>query len=446
MISTLGNSKQRSALFIAIVLAGGQPPMKVQADDANDQPPSVQEARRLSVHEAQQIAYERNWDLLAAKSDVDLATAQKIVSHEFPNPTFSMTTSKISTDRSPNSTSLGNGVWDRSYDTVVAINQLFEIGGKRASRQASAAAGLNAAEARLQDARRTLSLGVIQAYVAALLAETNVSILRHSAATLRQEAKIAETRLQAGDISVAERSQIEISADRLELEATAAEASAASARIALEILLGEKNPSGHWRPSDSIESLTRWETPPAIGAAALGRPDLRAAESLQKKTEMDLRLQQAMRVPDPTLFVQYEHEPPDLPNTVGIGVSFPVPLWHRNRGNIQAATAAREQAKTQVEKLRAQIAAEIATARVIYSNALERWRRHRDEVQPKSAGVRETVSFAYEKGGASLLDLLTAQRSDNEVRLATAQATADTANAAASLRAALNLPLDPLKK
>ena len=74
-----------------------------------------------------------------------------------------------------------------------------------------------------------------------------------------------------------------------------------------------------------------------------------------------------------------------------------------------------------------------------YSDAAARWKRHRDEIQPKSADVRQTVSFAYQKGGASLLDLLSAQRTDNEVRLATAQAAAETARAAADLKAALNI-------
>ena len=396
-------------------------------------------ARKLSLTEAQRLAFQRNWDLLAARSDVDLATAQRIVAREFPNPSVSLNTSKASTDRHPNSTAMGNGVWERSYDTIFAVNQLFEIGGKRASRQASAAAGFNAAEARLQDARRTLSLAVTQAYVAALLAQTNVQILRQSAASLRQETTIAETRLNAGDISRADKAQIEIAADRLELDAKAAESAATAARIALEVLIGEKSPAGNWEAAESLEELAEWAPPSAESAPLALRPDLAAAEAVRRKAEADLRLQKAMRVPDPTVFLQYEHEPPDLPNTIGLGVSFPVPLWNRNRGNIKAAEAARELADVQAEKVRALIIGEIATARVSFANALERWHRQRDQIQPKSADVRSTVSFAYEKGGASLLDLLIAERNDNEVRLATAQAAADTANAGASLRAALNV-------
>ena len=49
------------------------------------------------------------------------------------------------------------------------------------------------------------------------------------------------------------------------------------------------------------------------------------------------------------------------------------------------------------------------------------------------------LARAYERGGASLLELLAAERNDNDIRLATAQAAADAANALSALRAALNL-------
>ena len=39
-----------------------------------------------------------------------------------------------------------------------------------------------------------------------------------------------------------------------------------------------------------------------------------------EKAQADLRLQHAMRVPDPTVSLQYEREQPDKPNTVGIAL------------------------------------------------------------------------------------------------------------------------------
>src|SRR5689334_7112453 len=170
--------------------------------------------RILSLTEAKRMAFDRNWDLLAAKSDVDVATAAKIIAHDFPNPTLAISTAKIGVDGG-SGTSLGNSLWDRSYDTIAAVNQLFEIDDKRASRQSSARAGFAAATARFQDARRVLDLAVSRTYIAALLAEANRQVLQNSASALRQETTIANRRLQAGDISAADQSQIEIAADRL---------------------------------------------------------------------------------------------------------------------------------------------------------------------------------------------------------------------------------------
>ena len=394
----------------------------------------------LTLADARRLAFQRNWDLLAAKSDVDIAVAQRIVAREFPNPAASFGVEKINVDRHPSGTASGNGFWDRSYDTVAAVNQLIEIGGKRRARKDSAAAGLKGAEARLADAHRLLDQGVAEAYVGVLLAERNRGVLADSAAALRQEARIAEVRQRAGDISRADQNQIEIAAERLELDAAGAEAEARKARVGLEVLLGEKEPGGEIELADALDSLVNvsaeaTNAPPAT----FSRPDLVAAEAARVKAETDLRLQKAARIPDPTLLTQYEHEPPDQPNAVGFGVSFPLPLWNRNGGNIAAARAALERTTSNAEKVRAQVRADIAVARLSYTAALTRWQRYRDELTPKSRQIRESVALAYGRGGAALLDLLAAQRNDNEVRLATAQAAAEAANAAANLRAALNL-------
>jgi len=390
----------------------------------------------LSLADGRRIATERNWDLLAAAAGVDAAIAQKIVAREFPNPTLAASSTMINVDRHPSATDEGNRLWERNYDTVFAINQLFEIGGKWRSRQASAEAGFEQARARFLDARRTLDLGIAKAYIAAVLAARNASVLTNSAASLREEAQLAEVRFKAGEISESDRSQIEIMAARFEQDAHAAETAAAQTRIALEVLLGEPHPKGQIVLTDQLEKLSSIPTLSDESASPAGRPDILAAEAALRKAEADLRLQKANRVPDPTLLAQYEHQPPDTPNTVGLGVSLPLPLWNHNRGNILASEAAREQARLALEKIQTQAAADLAGARISYEDARKRWKNYRDAIQPNSEKVRNTVAYAYQKGGASLVDLLIAERGDNEVRLAAAQAAADTANAIAGLEAA----------
>jgi cobalt-zinc-cadmium efflux system outer membrane protein len=418
--------------FAGLVVAHAQPP----TDTSPSATLSNATLQRLSLADAQRLAFERNWDLLAAAAGVDAATAQKIVVHEFPNPALSLSSTKIGVGNTSSSTPQGNTLWDRSYDTIFAINQLFEIGGKRRSRKLSAQAGFEGAKAQLFDARRMLDLAVAKAYVAAAQAEENVRVLLQSAGTLREEARIAEVRLRAGEISGSDKSQIEITAEQFELNAQSARSAAAQARVALEVLLGVPHPNADCELSDRLDTLCVATAPMNTNSVGTWRPDVIAADAAVRKAEADLRLQKAMRIPDPTLLAQYEHEPPDAANTVGFGVSFPVPLWNRNRGNILAAEATREQARLAFEKAKAEAVADIAVSRLAYNDALKRWRSYRDSIRPKSEQIRQTMAYAYQKGGASLLDLLVAERNDNDIRLAAAQAASDMASAGAAFKAA----------
>ncbi len=426
------------ALIFPLLLAAGAGFFPSAARAQND--PAV--TNLLSLAEARRIAFQRNWDLLAARSGLETAQAQLIVTKEFPNPTFNYSTARIGSH--DNSTPLGNGLWSRSYDTIFSVNQLIEIGGKRHDRQASARAGITGARARFYDARRLLDQGVTKAYLAALLAGDNAAILNESAGLLRHEVEIAQARQRAGDISEADEKQIENNADVFELQAKAAAAAAVQARIAVEILIGADQPAGKWIPTDTLAQLAVMV--PATDAAATNadaaRPDVLAAQADLDQSKSDLKLQKATRIPDPTVSVLVEHNPygglfPD--DTVGVGVSLPLPLWNWNVGGIKAARATVDKNALALAKARAQAAADVANAQSELSEATERLARYQNQILPKSQKVRESVGFAYEKGGATLVDLLEAERADSDARLAAAQARSDTASAAADLKAATEM-------
>lgn len=395
----------------------------------------------LHLQDARRIAFERNWDLLAARANVDLADAQRIIARELPNPTVSLSTTKIPSNGNPASTRLGNSLIHRSYDSIIAFNQLIEIGGKRGARKASALAGFQGANARLAEARRQLELAVNTAYVGVLSAEEQARVLRTSAASLRQEATIADSRVKAGDLSLAERDQITISADRLELDASRAEADSQTARIQLETLLGSAAPGGHLTLADTLADLATQPEARLQGTErfdVFSRPDVVAAETDVKKAQADLKLQKAMRIPDPTILAQYEREPPDQSDSVGFGISFPLPLFNLNRGSISSAQAAVEQAEIRARQAAANARADVALAEHELTTARERKNRFEKDIAPRSAAIATTVRYAYQKGGASLVDLLSAERNDNEVRIALATATADYVIAQAAYAAAIS--------
>ncbi len=208
----------------------------------------------LTLADAKQLAFERNWDLLAAKSGVDAATAQLIAVKEFPNPYLNLSSAKIGERNA--GTIMGNGIWQRNYDSIAAVSQLIEIGGKRRDRQLAARAGVWSAKARFYDAMRILDQGVTKAYLAALLKPGKMrATCRNPPAICSRRATIAERQHAAGDLSEADMKTIEINAEQFELQAKQAVATALQARISVEILLGVTKPQGEWVPGDSLENL-----------------------------------------------------------------------------------------------------------------------------------------------------------------------------------------------
>lgn len=394
----------------------------------------------LSLAEAKGLALQRNWDLLAAKSGVDSATAQLLMAKEFPNPNLTLSTAKVGNHN--DATSLGNGLGQRSYDTIAAVSQLIEVGGKRGDRQAAARAGLLGAKARFFDAQRTLDQGITKAYIAAVWANENERILTESARLMRKEADIGHAQFAAGAIAAADLKTLEVNAEQFEVQARSAAAAAQQARIAVEVLLGSSAPQGRWRAAETLSNLVaelpaQAEAKPALDAAL--RPDVLAAETDVEGAEAQLKLQRAERLPDPTFSVGVEHNPPnDGPpeDTLNFAVSFPLPLWNRNGGEIRQAQAQVDQYREALGKARTQAQADVAVAESAYAEAHARWLRYRNGIAPKSAQVRDSVAFQYEKGAAALVDLLNAEQTDNTVRLGLAQAMNDTASAAADWQAA----------
>jgi cobalt-zinc-cadmium efflux system outer membrane protein len=393
---------------------------------------------RLTLAEALRLASERNPDLLAARADLESARASRTTAVALPNPALAYSTSKIPTDGSPANTIYGNGFNSRSYDTVVSASELVEIGGKRKDRRVSADEGIAGATARLADAARLLDAAVVRAYTAAGVARASAAIARETAASFGKTAGLAKEREAAGEISMSEKTQIEIAGGRFLADAAQADLAYANAVRALGALLNmpavalaeDLDAPGEILPPNSSV------TPEIDETLFARRPDLAALEAAVRKAEADLALQKAFRVPDPTLLAQYERQPPDQRNTAGFGVSFPLPVFNLNGGAIRAAQVAVESARRDLARGRVRVQQDLAATRDALETARVRALRLVNDLLPKSQKVRDIVRFAYEQGAASLLELLEAERNANDIRLAAVSARGDLAAARADFFAA----------
>jgi cobalt-zinc-cadmium efflux system outer membrane protein len=389
----------------------------------------------LSLAEARRRACLHSWAVLGARSSVIQSEALELQAHAWPNPTASLSVTKLNlTPPAPGGS---------TSDTTLAVSQLVELGGKRSGRIRGAAAGLAASRAQLEAARVAIDAAVVKGYASARAAIETAAMIRDSANSLARAAEIAQARFDAGEISAAERDEARVAAGRLSADARAAEAARFQSRIALQMLLGEPTLDGNLALADDLDVLSTLALAASGGrnaereqAALDRRGDVVAARQLAEQARAQLDLQKAQRTPDLSFFAQYESDRPANDNTVGGGIAVPLPLFDRNRGGIAAAEAARDQAEREARRVRAQATAELEVARSALSAAIDRRRLLHDELLPRATSVRETVAFSYQKGLASLLELLEAERSLNEVRLAAVQSASDAVVATVDLLAA----------
>ena len=171
------------------------------------------------------------------------------------------------------------------------------------------------------------------------------------------------------------------------------------------------------------------------------RPDLKAAEAARVRAQADRELARANAWWDITPQIEYQRIGND--NTFGVGVSMPLRIFDRNQGELARTTAEIERTHAMREAAARRVLAEVDVAISLVASEREKMVRLRDIYLPKAQRARDTVEFAYSRGGASLLDFLDAQRTYRETSLDHLRAIGNYAGAMYQLEAAVGGQLEP---
>jgi cobalt-zinc-cadmium efflux system outer membrane protein len=146
------------------------------------------------------------------------------------------------------------------------------------------------------------------------------------------------------------------------------------------------------------------------------RPDLRSAMQAVDKAKVDHTLAIANGSTDPIFGVDTGRNPP-LNWYLGFSVTIPLRFFDKNQGEKQRT----EIDITRNERLRsateAQVYSDVDSAFSTLNGNLALLRVYKSHYLATAVRVRDTVSFAYQRGGSSLLDFLQAQQDYRTVQL-----------------------------
>ena len=358
-----------------------------------------------------------NPTLLADKLNIDESKAQEITADLRPNPEFGLTVD--GTQIAPS-----HGVWQPFAGTFESpsISYLHERGHKRELRTESAKKATLIAESTHADMERTMLFNLRSAFVATLQAKAVLKFAQENLAYYDQVLDISRARFSAGDIAQIDLDRLELGRVQYESDYQSAVENLATSKIQLLTLLNSRTPPDQFDvtgPFDFTDELMPRDDFRKI--ALDSRPDLKAAVEAVDKAQTDHKLAESNGSTDPTFSVWYTHNSstnnPYAINTAGVSVSVPLRIFDRNQGeklrtrlDITRNEQLRDAAETQVYS-------DVDTGYATLQSNLAQLRPYRAKYLAQSVRVRDTMTFSYQHGGASLLDFLSAESDYRMVQL-----------------------------
>ena len=364
----------------------------------------------LTWEEVKERFQKNNPNRLAGELSIEEAKANEITAGLRPNPIFTSTEDQNKFFSTNPYRPLGAIQWTEAF------SQLIERRNKRQLRVESSRLSTAISKTDLADLERQLLFVLRDAFVRVLQGKSVVELATENLKYYDRVIEVNRERQKAGDIARIDLQRVELQRAQFEGDLVNAEVNLRTAKIALLATINERAPVGGFDVSGPFDYKPLVTTNDEVRAAAAAtRPDLMSAITAIERAKADNRLAHANGSTDPTLIADYARVGPE--NTLGVGLSIPLRIFDRNQGE-KARTAIEIRRTDRVRAgVEATIYRDVDSAYATIESVAALLKPYRERYLPQSEDVRETVSFSYSKGGASLLEFLDAQKSYRDIQL-----------------------------
>jgi cobalt-zinc-cadmium efflux system outer membrane protein len=368
----------------------------------------------ITVDQAVTYALEHNGELLAARKEIDAASALVKQAALRANPKIDATVSKTVT----------------GIDNNVTVNGMLplELGGRRPARIKVAERELEMRRQDVANRERILAAEVRAKFGEAIAAILKLGFDEDLIATSQRGYNLVAARVIEGGTAPLEQNMVLVELNRLRSTRETAEGKTQIEMLELRNLIGMA-PDEPLRLRGDFNDLITPLSPlgEATGLALSERPDLKLAKAAESFA--DARIEQARtdgRL-DASLIAGYQRMDFGYPlngindagqirpiqgtfHYVTVGVSLDLPVRNKNQGAIEAAVAEAEAAKRRREFLELTVRREVASAYAQYNSTARAAEIFRVGVKDQANANLDVVRQTYELGSKTLIDYLGEQR------------------------------------
>lgn len=373
-----------------------------------------------------------NPTLRAGQIGIDESRAQEVTANLRPNPNLTILADQIDP--------FGGGPPHGPFAYFLpsaTVSYLWERQHKRGLRLESAQKGTAVLASGQADLERNLLFNLRGAFVETVQEKAILNLAKENLAYYDHVLDVNRERYKAGGIAQVDLKRLELQRVQYLSDLQTAEVNLRIAKIQLLMLLNDQTPVEQFDVIGPFDFGEQIPTLNDVRQAALDtRPDLRAALQSVDKARIDNRLAIANGSTDPILGFDVGRNPP-IDQYIGFSVSIPLRIFDRNQGEKRRTQLDIDRNDRLAAATRAEVFSDVDSAYATVKSAVILLKPYRDQYLEEAASVRDTISFSYQHGAASLLDFLNAQADYRSVQVNYLNLVASYLNAASQLNLAV---------
>jgi cobalt-zinc-cadmium efflux system outer membrane protein len=333
---------------------------------------------------------------------------------------------------------------DTQFHGDFGLEQTFEWPGKRALRRAVAEKNVAMRQLAVAGFRSQLAIQVRRAYFTLLTTREVVALRTQRLALDKSFVEAAQKKVESGYAPEFEATKAEVEVVTAQKSLREAQAQQDAARVALNTLMGRK-PSEALTVAGALDDAVALLNQSTLLEQALVRnPSIKVQEAEAERTGLSLQAIRKSRLPDFKVGPSLEYTRDE--QTVGFGLSLPLPFWDKKKGEIATATAAQEKALAELEKLRREILRDVATASQNLTAASESLAFYTPALRDKLKVALNAAAQSYSEGRMPLLLYLESQRTYFDTQADYFEMLQKLFEAQAELESAIGVSLDQLSQ
>ncbi|EHQ41467.1 Cation efflux system protein CzcC [Myroides odoratus] len=367
------------------------------------------QALKLSKEEIETLFLEQNLDLLAKKLEISQAEAQLIQARLWPNPTFEISEVNVwrTTDIEEQPIIFGN--WGTSQQISLHLEQEIETAGKRRKR-------IDLQKLSIEERQTDFEIVLRESKLSLRNTLTSIQVLQQQQEIYQKQIDNTnllitgyKNQLNQGNISQSE--YIRLKAAQLqfkkELVDVSKELEEALKELKNFINIGTNTPIYVTNELDIPTKLvSELQIEDWIIHAQENRPDIMLNDNLINQAKKQVEIEKAERTPNITLGVDYDRGGNIMRDFVGFGLSFDLPIFDRNKGNIKEAKLGVQIAELEAKNKKNEIANDIIEALRNYTQAQDLYNQIDADYELQLDRLLEAYVKNFQKKNVSMIEYL----------------------------------------